>query len=239
MNPSPLARACATFSVTGLLVIGVAGTASAHVSADAQGATRGAEAVVVTFRVPNESVTASTIGVAVTLPTDGTLLSVRSAQLAGWTSTVAKTANGVPTAVTWTAGAGASIGAGQFGQFAIETGPLPQSDSIVFAATQTFSDGSVVQWNQPPNPDGSEPEHPAPELALAAAAGGTDHGGMVATTAPTASAPTGSAPTGSAAPAAATSDTTARWLGGGGLLVGALGLSLGVGATVRARKHSA
>ena len=230
MKTSPLARACVTFGATGLLVIAMAGTASAHVSADAQGATRGAEAAVVTFRVPNESVTATTIGVTVTLPTGGTLLSVRSAQLAGWTSAVAKTVDGVPTAITWTAGAGASIGAGQFGQFAIDVGPLPQSDSIVFAATQTFSDGSVVQWNQPPNPDGSEPEHPAPELALAAAAGGTDHGGMVATTAPTASA---------AAATAATSDTTARWLGGGGLLVGALGLSLGVGATVRARKHSA
>ena len=234
MKTSPLARACVTFGATGLLVIAVAGTASAHVSADAQGATRGAEGAVVTFRVPNESVNATTIGVTVTLPTDGTLLSVRSAQLAGWTSTVAKTVDGVPTAITWTAGAGASIAAGQFGQFAIDVGPLPESDSIMFAATQTFSDGSVVQWNQPPNADGSEPEHPAPELALAASTAATEHGGMVATTAPTASAPTASA-----APAAATSDTTARWLGGGGLLVGALGLSLGVGATVRARKHSA
>lgn len=231
MRTSPLARACVTSGATGLLVIAMAATASAHVSADAQGATRGAEAAVVTFRVPNESVTATTIGVTVTLPTGGTLLSVRSAQLAGWTSTVAKTVDGVPTAITWTAGAGASIGTGQFGQFAIDVGPLPQSDSIIFAATQTFSDGSVVQWNQPPNADGSEPERPAPELELAASTAATEHGGMVATAAPTASA----AP----ASAAATSDTTARWLGGGGLLVGALGLGLGVGATVRARKHSA
>lgn len=234
MKTSSLARACATFGVAGLLVVAVAGTASAHISADAQGATRGAEAAVVSFRVPNESVTASTIGLTVTLPTGGTLLSVRSAQLAGWTSTVAKTVAGVPTAVTWNAGAGVSIGAGQFGQFAIDVGPLPQSDSIIFTATQTFSDGSVVQWNQPPNADGSEPEHPAPELVLAAAAGGTDHGGMVASSAPTASAPAVSA-----APAAATSDTTARWLGGGGLVIGALGLGLGVGATVRGRKRSA
>jgi hypothetical protein len=39
-----------------------------------------------------------------------------------------------------------------------------------------------------------------------------------------------------AAPASSTSDGTARWLGGAGLVVGALGLGIGVGATLRARK---
>jgi len=39
--------------------------------------------------------------------------------------------------------------------------------------------------------------------------------------------------------AAATSDNTARWLGGAGLLVGAVGLGVGAGATIRARKATA
>lgn len=225
MTTSPLTRACVTAGAAGLLVLAAAGTASAHVTADAPGAAQGGYAVV-TFRVPNESATATTTGVIVTLPTDDALTSVRSAPVAGWTSTVAKSADGTPTAVTWTAGAGTPIGADQFGQFAINVGPLPEAASITFDATQTYSDGSVVEWNEPPNADGSEPEHPAPELELAASTGGTDHGGMAVTAGPVTE-------------AAATSDTTARWLGGGGLLLGALGLGLSAGATVRARKRSA
>jgi hypothetical protein len=38
------------------------------------------------------------------------------------------------------------------------------------------------------------------------------------------------------AEAPAATDTTARWLGGIGLLVGALGLGLGVGAVARTRR---
>lgn len=223
---SPLLRAAATVGAAGLLVMAAAGTASAHVTADAPGAAQGAYAVV-TFRVPNESATATTTGVTVTLPTEDPLKSVRSAPVPGWTATVAKSADGTPTAVTWTAGPGSSIGADQFGQFAINVGPLPAASTISFDATQTYSDGSVVEWNEAPNADGSEPEHPAPELQLAAASGGTDDDGMAVTAAPAEAASTSS------------SDTTARWLGGGGLLLGALGLGLGAGATVRSRRPSA
>jgi uncharacterized protein YcnI len=154
------------------------------------------------------------------------LLSVRAAPLAGWTTAVAKSANGTPTSVTWTAGAGTAIGADQFGQFAMDVGPLPETSTVTFDVTQIYNDGSVVQWNQPPNADGSEAEHPAPELTLAATTGGTDHGGMATTAAPVAE-PTSSA------------DTTARWLGVGGLLLGALGLGIGVGSASRSRKRSA
>ena len=224
MTTSPLTRACVTAGAAGLLVLAAAGTASAHVAADSPGATREAESAVVTFRMPNESATATTTGVTVTLPTDGSLSSVRAAPVAGWSATVAKTANGTPTAVTWTAGAGASIGADQFGSFAMDVGPLPDASSVTFDATQTYSDGSVVQWDQPPNADGSEAEHPAPELELAAATGGTHDGGMAVTAAPVAAGPS--------------SDTTARWLGGGGLLLGALGLGLGVGGAVRSGRRS-
>jgi uncharacterized protein YcnI len=225
MTTPPLARACLTAGAAGLLVLAAAGTASAHVSADAPGATRGGYAVV-TFRVPNESATATTTGVTVTLPTDNPLKSVRSAPLAGWSAAVVRSTDGTPTAVTWTAGPGTSIGADQFGQFAIDVGPLPDTGSITFNTTQTYSNGSVVAWDEAPNADGSEPEHPAPVLALASATGTTDDAGMAVTAAP------------SSAPVA-TSDATARWLGGGGLLLGALGLGLGVGATLRTRRGSA
>lgn len=224
MTTSSLTRACATVGAAGLLLLAAAGTASAHVTANAPGAAQGGYSVV-TFRVPNESATATTTGVTVILPTDNPLKSVRSAPVAGWTATVAKSANGTPTSVTWSAGAGTSIGADQFGQFPMNVGPLPKTGSITFDATQTYSDGTVVQWNQAPNADGSEPEHPAPEVALAAATTGTGDG-VAVTAAP-------------ATGATSSSDTTARWLGGGGLLLGALGIGLGVGATVRGRRRAA
>ena len=40
-------------------------------------------------------------------------------------------------------------------------------------------------------------------------------------------------------PAASRPDDTARWLGGAGLLVGALGLGLGMGAVLRTRRSGA
>ncbi len=88
--------------------------------------------------------------------------------------------------------------------------------------SQTYSDGTVVKWDEPPADD-SEPERPAPVVELAESSGhGHGHG------------------TSSEQPAAAaetdTTDDTARLLGGAGLVLGALGLGFGVGATLRARK---
>ena len=52
-------------------------------------------------------------------------------------------------------------------------------------ATQTYSDGTIVKWDQPTPPGGAEPEHPAPEIALtgAKADAGDDHPMPVAQTA--------------------------------------------------------
>jgi hypothetical protein len=89
---------------------------------------------------------------------------------------------------------------------------------------QTYDNGEVVAWDQPPAADGSEPERPAPTVALSPpAAGGAD----VATST------TGGTTT---TAVAVGTDTTARWLGGAGLLVGALGLGVGAGAVFRNRR---
>ena len=94
---------------------------------------------------------------------------------------------------------------------------------------QTYDDGEVVAWDQPMNPDGSEPERPAPTLTLTPATG--DEHGRAAT-----------APTDTTAQelrAADGTDSTARWLAGAGLLVGALGLGVGGGAVLRTRRATA
>ncbi len=232
-----LQRACVTAGITTTVGLLAAGTASAHVTAHSPDAVQGGYTVI-TFQVPTESATATTTGLKVTFPTqaadDKSLSSVRTAPLPGWTATIAKNpATAAPESVTWTAQPGTSISGTQFGQFQLSVGPLPKTGTLAFPADQTYSDGSVVHWDQPPNADGSEPEHPVPTVKLAAAR---------TAAAPASASPASASPalSADAAPAVSTSgtDTTARWLGGIGLLLGALGLGAGVGAALRHRRRA-
>jgi len=189
---------------------------------------------VVTFRVPNEDDTAGTVAVTVNLPADHPFSSVRTTPIAGWTATPNEVTLNPPLkdddgnaitktvgSVTFKANPGTRIGPGQYMDFPLSLGPFPDNvDVLRMPAVQTYDNGKVVNWADPPNADGSEPEHPAPSVALTAATGDS-HAGMAM-----------------AAPAEppASEDTTARWLGGAGLLVGALGLGLGGGAVLRTRR---
>jgi len=114
----------------------------------------------------------------------------------------------------------------EFGVFRISA-KLPDADTVSFPATQTYADGSVVKWDQPPAPGGPEPSNPAPMLTLTEGSmpPATRHPHPSSTTAPTAQAT--SAPQKSRA----TADNTARVLGGAALLLGALGI--GVALVVR------
>ncbi|MBO0854388.1 MAG: YcnI family protein [Nocardia sp.] len=203
------------------MALSAAGVASAHVTADAPGAAQGGTAIV-TFRVPTESATATTTKLTVTLPP--ALASARTEAMPGWSAAVQTNDQHQPTAVTWTADPGnPGIGAEQFQRFVLAVGPLPKQDTVSFPAAQTYSDGNVVNWDQPMGADGAEPEHPAPMVTLAAAGAGGEHGAMAAT---------------AEHPAAtsANSDNTARWLGGIGLVLGALGAALGLGSVLRRRR---
>ncbi|WP_305093339.1 YcnI family protein [Prescottella sp. R16] len=203
-----ISRVLATAGAAGGVMLLAAGVASAHVSVAAPGAEQGGYSVL-TFRVPTESDTAGTTAVTVQLPN---LASARTEPIPGWTSTVVEDeASKTATAVTWTADPGVSVGPGQFQQFVLSAGPLPEQEQVEFPATQTYSDGTVVQWNQQPGPDGAEPDKPAPSLTLAAS-------------------------TDAATATSESTDTTARWLGGIGLVLGALGAALGLGATMRSRR---
>jgi Domain of unkown function (DUF1775) len=46
---------------------------------------------------------------------------------------------------------------------------------VSFPATQTYSDGTVVHWDQPTPPGGAEAEYPAPTLALTGEPAGDEH----------------------------------------------------------------
>ena len=192
------------------------GTAAAwaHVHASSEDAARGSEAIV-TFEVPNESSTrAPTTALTVFLPN---VASANAEAMPGWTVKLDRdTAAGTVRSVIWTAAPNGGIPADQFALFRISV-QLPDADTVSFPATQTYSDGSIVKWDQPPQPGGGEPEHPVPTLTLAA-------GPAV----PHNHAPP-SVPMAQSKPAA---DNTARVLGGVALIVAALGLCL---ALVRRR----
>lgn len=224
-----ISRALITAGATGATVLLATGVASAHVSVDAPGAAQGGYSVL-TFKVPTESETAGTTKLTVALPA---FKSARPEPLPGWTSAVQKDDKTQATSVTWTADPNISVPPGQFQRFVLSVGPLPEENELSFPAVQTYSDGKIVDWNQPMGADGSEPEHPAPMLTLAPADGSGDAHGAHGGGTDTAKASVSSEATDSSS---SSSDTTARWLGGIGLALGALGAALGLGSVVRGRR---
>jgi uncharacterized protein YcnI len=185
MRRSLLVRAGAVTATAAALLLAVAGPASAHVTVNPSAATQG-DYTKIAFRVPNETDSTDTTKLEVNLPTDTPIASVSLKPLPGWTATAVKSKLATPiktddgevteaiTKITWTAAAGAAIKPGQFQEFEVSLGPLPATNQVVFKALQTYSDGTVVRWIDAPNADGTEPDHPAPVLKLAAAAAATN-----------------------------------------------------------------
>ena len=164
----------------GGLTLALVAPASAHVTVNPNTATPGGYTKV-TFRVPNESDTASTTKLEVNLPADKPVASVSVRPVPGWTAVAVKSKLATPikahdteiteavSKITWTADANSAIKPGTFQEFDVSLGPLPDSGQMVFKALQTYSDNSIVRWIDEPTTDGTEPEHPAPVLKLAAA----------------------------------------------------------------------
>lgn len=191
----PLLRRVAAVATLTLLAVTVGmASASAHVSVSSPGATQGGYSVI-TFRVPSESATATTTAVTIQVPTDTPLSSARVKPIPGWTHTTTMQTLPKPVmiagrnitqaidTITWTANDSIGLRSDEFQEFQINAGPLPEADQIVFAALQTYSDGTRVDWIERTAPGSTtEPDHPAPLLALApASADGSDHHGSDAT----------------------------------------------------------
>lgn len=224
-------RTAAAALAAGLVLIS-APTASAHVTVTPNEVAKGGYAVIA-FRVPNESDTAGTVKLEAKLPDSHTLTAVRTKPMPGWTANQTRRTLTTPVeshgskisevvdTITWTAQPGTRIAPGEFHEFELSVGKLPDNvDQMVIKATQTYEDGKVVAWDTPPT-SGAEPERPAPVLKLVAGPAGDGHGGTTE-----AAGTTGGA------------DNTARLLGGMGLGVGALGLGIGIGGLVRGRRKA-
>jgi uncharacterized protein YcnI len=141
--------------------------ASAHVHVEAD-KTAPREWALLTFEVPNESENGSlTTQLTVAVPQGG---SAMAESVPGWSVTLDRdVAAGTLRSVTWNAAPRGGVAPGQFALFRLSL-KLPQTDNVSFPATQTYSDGTAVKWDESPRPDGSEPDHPAPMLTLAAEA---------------------------------------------------------------------
>lgn len=249
-------RAAGLAGGCGLLLSVAAPTAAAHVTTEPDEATKGDNATLA-LRVPNERPDASTVRLTVRLPAEYPLSSVRTQPKPGWDIDVDERELDEPVevagaevteatrSITWTAQPGTRIAPDQFEDFEVTLGTLPtDTDRLVLPAAQTYDSGEVVTWDAPPAPEGDpEPESPAPVLTLVDDTGdgghgehaehgghgdGGDHqahGGEAASADASASAQDGS------------TDSAARWLGGTGLALGALGFGLGLGALLRARAN--
>jgi periplasmic copper chaperone A len=181
--PRPLARLAVLVPAVATALaasVVVAGTAAAHVGVSSQDAAPGGYGKLV-FRVPNESDTASTVGVRIQIPEEAALASLRTQPMPGWTATLTTAELAEPlenhgqeitsyvSVVEFRAADGAGIGPGQFQEFALSGGPFPDADQLSFPTVQLYSDGSEAAWIEPSVDGQEEPESPAPVLSLAAA----------------------------------------------------------------------
>lgn len=210
-------------AVAGVLL--AAGSAAAHVTVHPDSYAKGATDGLLTFRVPDEDAKASTTQVQVYLPTDHPVLGVLVRAHDGWTpkvtttklKTPVKTDDGTITdavsEITWTGG---KIGPGQFEDFDVAFGQLPDDTAaLTFKTLQTYDDGKVVRWIEEAGQGDADPENPAPVLKLTSATGTTVSAAPVAK--------------------AADHDSAAREMGVAGLALGAVALGAGGFAVVRAR----
>jgi uncharacterized protein YcnI len=184
--PRPYARRALTrLAVVGAVLVGLlaagAGIASAHVTVSSPDASKGGFGKLV-FRVPNESDAASTVKVRIQLPPKTPFASVSTQPVPGWTVAQTRTQINPPltdddgnkitdavSVVEFDAGSGGGIAPGQFQEFSLSVGPFPKTDTVVFNAVQTYSDGTEVAWIDPTVEGQPEPAHPAPTLKLTAA----------------------------------------------------------------------
>jgi periplasmic copper chaperone A len=234
--------------LTTALVIALAAPALAHVTTDPGSAPQGGE-ITLGFRVPNEETNANTTVFEVDFATNHPLLGVEPEPIPGWIAKVteaklnppAQTDDGPVTQavsqIIWTATTGGGTPPGQFQEVHVLVQQLPKdTNQVVFKALQTYSDGNIVRWIDPVSPGQPAPDHPTPILTLTAASDSTSPtttaAGPAASTA-TSVAPQAALDTSNLAKKSSVSN--AQTVGVIGIVVGALGLLVAIGALARRR----
>ena len=226
----------ATLGVTAAIVLGTAGIASAHVEATST-STAADSYTTVTFSVPHGCDGSPTTKLAFQVPES--VIEVTPTVNPNWTITKTTVPYTDPSA---SAGAGSEDAAERVtGVTYTAKTPLPADerdtfslsfslpdgkpgDRVEFPVQQTCVKGSVA-WDQEQQDGAAEPEHPAPSIVLTAADTATDDDGH-GTEATTAGASESKA-------TPADPDLVGRFLGLGGLVLGAVALVVAVAGTRR------
>lgn len=176
-------RAAGFITLSAAIVVLASPSAAAHVDAKADGAVPGGFGVV-TLGVPTESGKPTTTKVEVRIPDETPLRTVRAEPAPGWKLDIQKReidpplrkddgtpVNEVVSTVTWTATPGGGIPEGQFQEFALYLGPMPDADTFALPTTQTFADGTTEAWNERPS-GGEKPKFPVPTVTIGQQAAG-------------------------------------------------------------------
>jgi periplasmic copper chaperone A len=223
-----LHRGAAVCAATAVALVATATGAAAHVTVQPGAAEQGGFSAL-SFRVPTERADAATTSFEVTFPAEQPLAFVSVKPHPGWSYQVKKATLAEPidahgtqitdavSVVTWTAdNAASAIKPGEYDEFSVSVGYLPEDNQMVFKAVQTYDSGEVVRWIEQAAEGADEPEHPAPVLALTAAQAAQDTSTTSAAEA-----------SGETEPVAATgADNTGTWLGGAALVVSLIAAGL-------------
>jgi uncharacterized protein YcnI len=166
-------------------VVGLSTSASATVVVTPQTGTRGG-ATEVTFHVSDDRAPAFTTQVELLFPKATPLAEVTPMSVSDWAPKITMTTldkpvqvgNGLSTtsvasAITWYRAPDVPVQPGAVAELRVSIGPLPNAEQIAFPIVQTYSDGAVVRWTDPPASAGQPPKNPAPVLKLVPAPPGT------------------------------------------------------------------
>lgn len=172
-----LRRVAGALTVGAALVVMTSPAAAAHVDATLDDTGPGGFGVI-TLAVPGEAGKPTTTKVEVRIPDETPMRTVRPQPVAGWQVEITKRTvdppllkdDGTPVTevvdtVSWTA-SGTGIPSGQFAQFALYAGPLPDADTLALPTTQTFADGTTEAWTEPAT-GGEKPKFPVPTATIA------------------------------------------------------------------------
>lgn len=156
MRTRPTLLTAAAVTLGAALALGMPLSASAHVTLDENTAEAGSYALL-TFKVPNESDTAATTAITITLPADTPFVSARYVPVPGWEGSITTgalpepveigdtTVTEAPLSITFTATGEGLVGA-ELGIFQVSLGPVPDVGSVELPVVQTYSDGSESRW---------------------------------------------------------------------------------------------
>lgn len=242
-----LARVGAVTGVAGLLTLGLAGPASAHVSVSASDTGAGAY-MVLTFSVPHGCDGSPTTAIAISLP-DG--INEATATRNPY-YTLAKTTEKLTeplvtedgdevtertSVVTYTATTPLPDGDRDTLELSVQLPEDAEGETLTFPVVQTCAKGETA-WTEVPAAGQSEDDldHPAPAVTVTAAGEGDHHGGATEDEAADAAQVSAETGTTSAAQESSASDEDGDGLAIAGLAAGVVGLLVAAVALARTRR---